>query len=53
MDVVRRRARQRWHLHRHVPSPREKAITAARVKNDAVDARTLAHLLRTEPLREA
>jgi transposase len=30
-----------------------KAISAARVKNDAVDARTLAHLLRTNLLAEA
>lgn len=30
-----------------------KAISAARVKNDAVDARTLAHLLRTNLLPEA
>lgn len=30
-----------------------KAITAARVKNDAVDARTLPHLLRTNLLPEA
>ena len=30
-----------------------KAISAARVKNDAVDARTLAHLLRTNVLAEA
>jgi transposase len=30
-----------------------KAVAAARVKNDAVDARTLAHLLRTSLLAEA
>jgi transposase len=30
-----------------------KAISAARVKNDAVDAKTLAHLLRTNLLAEA
>jgi transposase len=30
-----------------------KAISSARVKNDAVDAKTLAHLLRTELLPEA
>jgi hypothetical protein len=30
-----------------------KAIAAARVKNDAVDARTLPHLLRTNLLPEA
>ena len=30
-----------------------KAISAARIKNDAVDARTLAHLLRTNLLPEA
>jgi transposase len=30
-----------------------KAISAARVKNDAVDAKTLAHLLRTNLLTEA
>lgn len=33
--------------------PATKAITAARVKNDVVDARTLAHLLRTSLLPEA
>jgi transposase len=32
---------------------RTKAIASARVKNDAVDARTLAHLLRTGLLPEA
>jgi transposase len=38
----------------HMVHPRAaKAITAARVKNDAVDAKTLAHLLRTNLLPEA
>src|SRR5436190_8958882 len=38
----------------HLSHPlRTKAIAAARVKTDAVDARTLAHLLRTELLPEA
>ena len=38
----------------HMAHPRDtKAIANARVKNDAVDARTLAHLLRTELLPEA
>jgi transposase len=38
----------------HLSHPlRTKAIAAARVKNDAVDARTLAHLLRTGLLPEA
>jgi len=38
----------------HLAHPlRIKAIASARVKNDAVDARTLAHLLRTGLLREA
>ena len=36
------------------PTPlARKAISAARVKNDAVDAKTLAHLLRTNLLAEA
>jgi len=38
----------------HLAHPlRTKAIAAARVKTDAVDARTLAHLLRTDLLPEA
>jgi transposase len=38
----------------HVAHPlATKAISAARVKNDAVDAKTLAHLLRTNLLAEA
>src|SRR5215510_11570523 len=38
----------------HLSHPlRTKAIAAARVKTDAVDARTLAHLLRTDLLPEA
>ena len=38
----------------HLAHPlRTKAIASARVKNDAVDARTLAHLLRTDLLPEA
>jgi transposase len=38
----------------HLAHPlRTKAIASARVKNDAVDARTLAHLLRTGLLPEA
>lgn len=38
----------------HMAHPlRTKAISSARVKNDAVDARTLAHLLRTNLLPEA
>src|SRR5215208_8528449 len=38
----------------HLAHPlRTKAIASARVKTDAVDARTLAHLLRTELLPEA
>src|SRR3954465_13980168 len=38
----------------HLSHPlRTKAIASARVKNDAVDARTLAHLLRTGLLPEA
>src|SRR5947207_10194182 len=38
----------------HLSHPRRtKAIAAARVKTDAVDARTLAHLLRTDLLPEA
>ena len=38
----------------HLAHPlRSKAIASARVKNDAVDARTLAHLLRTHLLPEA
>src|ERR687891_2090002 len=38
----------------HLAHPRHtKAIAAARVKTDAVDARTLAHLLRTDLLPEA
>src|SRR5262249_41045741 len=38
----------------HLSRPlRTKAIAAARVKTDAVDARTLAHLLRTDLLPEA
>jgi transposase len=38
----------------HLAHPRQtKAIAAARVKSDAVDARTLAHLLRADLLPEA
>jgi transposase len=38
----------------HLAHPRQtKAIAAARVKTDAVDARTLAHLLRADLLPEA
>jgi transposase len=38
----------------HLAHPlRTKAIASARVKNDAVDARTLAHLLRTDLVPEA
>jgi hypothetical protein len=38
----------------HLAHPlRTKAIASARVKTDAVDARTLAHLLRADPLPEA
>jgi transposase len=38
----------------HLAHPRHtKAIAAARVKTDAVDARTLAHLLRADLLLEA
>ena len=38
----------------HLAHPlRTKAIASARIKNDAVDARTLAHLLRTDLLPEA
>ena len=38
----------------HLAHPlRTKAIASARVKTDAVDARTLAHLLRTDLLPEA
>jgi transposase len=38
----------------HLAHPlRTRAIASARVKNDAVDARTLAHLLRTDLLPEA
>src|SRR5947209_11331728 len=38
----------------HLAHPlRTRAIAAARVKTDAVDARTLAHLLRTGPLPDA
>jgi hypothetical protein len=38
----------------HLSHPlRTKAIAAARVKTDAVDTRTLAHLLRTDLLPEA
>ena len=38
----------------HMAHPRaNKAITSARVKNDAVDAKTLAHLLRTDLLPES
>ena len=38
----------------HLAHPlRTRAIAAARVKTDAVDAKTLAHLLRADPLPEA
>lgn len=41
-------------LPAHMAHPKAtKAISSARVKNDAVDARTLAHLLRTNLLPEA
>jgi transposase len=41
-------------LSAHMAHPKAtKAISAARVKNDAIDARTLAHLLRTNLLPEA
>jgi transposase len=41
-------------LELHLAHPRHtKAIAAARVKTDAVDARTLAHLLRADLLPEA
>jgi transposase len=43
---------ERHELHLSHPL-RTKAIAAARVKTDAVDARTLAHLLRTDLLPEA
>ena len=43
---------QGYELHLAHPL-RTRAIAAARVKTDAVDARTLAHLLRTDLLPEA
>jgi transposase len=45
---------QELHLELHLAHPRNcKAIAAARLKNDKVDAATLAHLLRTDLLPEA
>jgi transposase len=45
---------EREGIELHLAHPRHtKAIAAARVKTDAVDARTLAHLLRADPLPEA
>ena len=45
---------EREGIELHLAHPRHtKAIAAARVKTDAVDARTLAHLLRTDLLPEA
>jgi transposase len=42
------------HLEAHLAHPRGcKAIASARLKNDKVDARMLAHLLRTDLLAEA
>jgi transposase len=43
-----------WDLEPHLAHPKNcKAIASARLKNDKVDARTLAHLLRSDLLPEA
>jgi hypothetical protein len=53
LELVRGPAGRCRHPGSHGPPAGHQAIAAARVKNDAVDAKTLAHLLRTNLLAEA
>src|SRR6266536_2680502 len=53
MGVVRRSPARRRDPRPHGPSPGHQGHLLGRVKNDRVDAKTLAHLLRTNLLPEA